>query len=221
MDERLRKVESASASSTTPWAPPQPQRSPATSTTASTYSYRPNPDDLVFTGFPRDTHSKVRSEVITKVMAQLPQSEKHFSIQPKFLHSNLCFIVKKPSSPTAVISQILEGFKVLSGSAPLTVEHNATSYDLSLRTPIPPARLRRNAILTQAKDYIKAHGKNLTKDVEICWTSGVVKHGTTVLFGCDMEGGKAYYEAILEHGLAKEPFAAQLDRPAVALGKRL
>ena len=86
---------------------------------------------------------------------------------------------------------------------------------------MPPARLRRNAILKQALAYIKENGSNLSKDVGICWQSGTVKHGLQILFGCDMEGGKAFYEPILELGLSKEAFAAHLDKPTQYYGKRL
>ena len=85
MDERLKKVENSSSSKDV-WPPLRPQApsSAANSTAAPSLSTRVNPDELVFVGFPQNTHRALRTAVIQKALEKLPQTAEHFSIQPKF-----------------------------------------------------------------------------------------------------------------------------------------
>ena len=89
-------------------------------------------------------------------------------VRPRFLHSNLCFIVIKDTAPTAVMNSILEEFKVWQSSGDGSIKVNGEVYALVLRRPVPPARLRRNAIPTQAKKFVQDHGKDVKKDIDIC-----------------------------------------------------
>ena len=225
INQRMKDLESKGTSSQSPWVqakPPESHRGPpSNASTSSTVAPRASPDELVITGFGRDTHRDERSEVVKEFMSKLPTFGPHFRIDTKFLHSNLCFLVRKEQAPQAVVQQLLEEFNKLKLEDKNTFEHKGASYTLHVRRPVPPARLKRNAILKQATEYIEKNGKNITEPVAICWLSGVVKHGKTVLFACDFEDGRAYYEALLQHDITKDALSKALERPTPSYGKRL
>ena len=154
-------------------------------------------------------------------MKKLPVNGAHFRISPKFLHSNLCFLILKDTAPTAVLNNILEEFRKWKADSDGTITVDGKVFEPVVRRPVPPGRLRRNAILNQAVQFVKAHATSLTKDLGICWQTGALKHGTEVIFSCEYEAGKAYFEPLLALGITKEQLSSPVDRPAPPQGKRL
>ena len=223
IDQRVAKLESLPpSSSTTPPMPSAFHRSSSQASAAPTSTVRTvPPNELVITGFDREELRSVRSQVAEKLLKELPVNGQHFRINPKFLHSNLCFLVLKDSTPTAVLNSVLEECRMWSNSGQGSIEHDGKQYKVTIRRPVPPARLRRNAILNQAMQYVEKHGKDIKEEIAICWQTGVLKHGKEVIFGCDYEGGKAYYAPLLQLGISKEALSQVLDSPAPSKGTRL
>ena len=217
--KRLSMVESNPPSSSNHWVPPQSSASVSSVSTLPTRSV--SPDELVITGFERNTHMKERIKVVGKFLEKLPVSGKHFRIDPKFLHSQICFLVKLPASPAAVISQVLEEFGALNSKQAVQIEVEGKSYSLSLRAPIPPARLKRNAILKQAFKFILDHAKDAKDPIEICWRAGAVKHGVNVLFTVNFEGVKTFYSPLLDIKVTKEELSKALEWENGYYGQRL
>ena len=87
---------------------------------------------------------------------------------------------------------------------------------------MPPAVLKRNAILSKAALYIKDKAKDHLKDpIEICWQAGAVKHGIKILFTADYEGGKAFYSPLLDLQVTKEELSKALEYNTGYYGTRL
>ena len=222
MNKRVSYIESRSSSSTTPWSPSKPPSQPqgTSSATASTAASRViSPDELVVTGFERGTHRKTRVAVTEKLLAKLPISGSHFTILPKLLHSNLSFLLRKERAPQAVVSQLLEEFRA--DPALGHIEHEGKVYEVQVRKPVPPARLKRNAILGQACRFIEANRTNKEGDIDICWQTGSVKWNARSVFSVDFEGGKAYFEKLLDLGLTKDQLEKAVASPAPTAAKRL
>ena len=119
---RIAQVESSRSSPPTSsshtWAPP-PQSAPSSNSTFP--ARKASPDELVITGFPRDTHMKIREKVSIKFLEKLQVSGKYFKVLPKFLHGQICFLTKTPSAPQAVISQAVEEFRALNDKKPISI----------------------------------------------------------------------------------------------------
>ena len=69
--------------------------------------------------------------------------------------------------------------------------------------------------------FLKEKAKNATKEIAICWQTGSLKHGTDIIFSCDYEAGKAYFEPLLELGITKDELSAAVERPSPPQAKRL
>ena len=221
MDKRIRDVETSSSSSKSAWNPSQLPSPPPRdgSTTAGSNARYVSPDELVIIGFERDTHKSVRTEVAKKMLDKLQVSGTHFTVVPKFLHSNLCFVIRKNHAPQAVVSQIIEEFNANPSAS--NIEHEGKVYKIALRKPIAPGRLRRNAILKQACEYLKEKSPENKDDIDICWQNGAVKFKTDIVFSVDYEGGKAYFEPLLTLGISKDQLSKALEVQVVQKPKRL
>ena len=119
------------------------------------------------------------------------------------------------------MNNVLEEFRKWQEISDGTITVEGKQYTSALRRPFPPARLKRNAILAQALRYCKANATSATKEIDICWQTGSVKHGTDIIFSCDYEAGKAYFAPLLDIGIAKEALSAHLDRPEPPKAQRL
>ena len=155
-------------------------RSSATaSTTAPRQNFKMPEDELVIVVFPRGTHKDVRKAAVESFMRTLPQSSKYFSIQPRFLHGPICHLKKIRSAPQAVVSQCLEEatVKYEDNTTEITVTYKEVQhkFNLKLRKPVHPDKIKRNACLRSAEKHVLEHAKN-TKGEHIAHLLGFRHH---------------------------------------------
>ena len=109
-------------------------------------------------------------------MKSMPQHGGSFGVQPRFLHGSICYLWKKAAVPMATVQLLLEEFKIISQEKPVSVEVGDKTFELSVRRPIDPDRLKRNRLLRNAAEFIKKEGKNVPKeDFGVCYLAGAVK----------------------------------------------
>lgn len=116
------------------------------------------------------------------------------------------------------MNSILEELKQWQSEGGGAIEHGMLCCSLPSDCSSAPQEQRN---FTQALKYVGQHAKNVTHPIEICWQTGVLKHGTTVIFGCDDEGGKAYYRPLLCLDITKESVEKALEWQTPARGQRL
>ena len=184
-------------------------------------SFKMPDDELIIVGFKRGTHRDIRFKAAEALLARLPQTGKFVKPQPRFLHGATCMVKKLPSAPVAVISQILEEAATVFKDEKASITIEGTTYDLTLKIPVHPDKIKRNACLRSAERYVKENAQNADGPVAICWDSGSVKIGEKSLFRATFAGEKFYYKSILDYGLTKEAFEKAVTWTPMGEGERL